>query len=38
MGASYGPPEFSVKVADTARLEQFAVLVEQITTGVQKNQ
>ncbi len=26
MGASYGPPEFSIKVADTARVEQFARL------------
>ena len=26
MGASYGPPEFSIKVANTARVEQFAVL------------
>ena len=34
MGASYGPPEFSIKVADIARVEQFAVLAEQITTSV----
>lgn len=26
MGASYGPPEFSIKVADTTRVERFAVL------------
>ena len=28
MGASYGPPEFSIKVADTARVKQFAALAE----------
>ena len=37
MGASYGPPEFSIKVADTVRVEQFAVLA-QSTSGVKMNQ
>lgn len=28
MGASYGPPEFSIKVADSARVEQFVVITQ----------
>ena len=37
MGASYGSPEFSIKIADTARVEQFAVLAEQTRASTQKN-
>ena len=37
MGASYGPPEFSIKVADAIRVEQFAVLARS-TSGVKMNQ
>ena len=28
MGASYGPPEFSIKVADSARVERFVVIAQ----------
>lgn len=30
MGASYGPSEFSIKVTDSARVEQFIVLAQRI--------